>query len=605
MADISASTWNEVDEANTAVSPLGFADGNSPNKLAAKIRSMQGAIKRSNVEINAYYASTGTATAQVLTYAQAAPSYLKGKRIAFFPNATNTGACTLNINSLGAKSILRQDGSALIAGDIVSGQLLEVYYDGTNFRINGSSAATNANFTGTVTANAFVGNGAAVTNVNAAKISGIDLTGLVQVGRQVIAGNGLSGGGDLSSDRTLSIGTPTTITTSTTNSVGAGTHSHAMTLAASDISTALGYTPSMNGLPVGAMIMIYGNGTTVPPGFLLANGAQITSTYPQLRAFLLANGAPTVSGNPTIPDMGGYFPRGWRAGQTVDSGRVFGTVQQDAMQRIQGTYTTSRFAIPSSPSMYSGALKEGPTVIGQNGSGNASAAQANIELDSALVTRTAAETRPSNVTVTYWIKAYDTPVDTATLSAAQLVNDVAQATADILTKRPRGGRLSSSITLNGLSVVDIPLPSSVLTAADIVRRLTLQLRNLSVSASAQPIRLQLLESDGVTPVTVNYYGGVDAQAGGSTGGQAWPTSEALLDYSPTAGIAYDIVAEIISRFAANGMIKSQLNSGSGTVRGARATGHYTVTGTKIGGIRLFLASGTFTGGDAVMSWEYD
>ncbi len=42
----------------------------------------------------------------------------------------------------------------------------------------------------------------------------------------IIAGNGLTGGGAISADRTLAIGTPSTLTATSTNSVGADTHAH-------------------------------------------------------------------------------------------------------------------------------------------------------------------------------------------------------------------------------------------------------------------------------------------------------------------------------------------------------------------------------------------
>ena len=45
---------------------------------------------------------------------------------------------------------------------------------------------------------------------------------------RVIAGNGLTGGGDLTANRTLTLGTPGTITASTTNSVAAESHTHAI-----------------------------------------------------------------------------------------------------------------------------------------------------------------------------------------------------------------------------------------------------------------------------------------------------------------------------------------------------------------------------------------
>lgn len=46
--------------------------------------------------------------------------------------------------------------------------------------------------------------------------------------QQVIAGNGLTGGGSLAADRTLNLGTPGTLTSSTTNSVGTTDHTHAV-----------------------------------------------------------------------------------------------------------------------------------------------------------------------------------------------------------------------------------------------------------------------------------------------------------------------------------------------------------------------------------------
>ena len=46
--------------------------------------------------------------------------------------------------------------------------------------------------------------------------------------RQVIAGNGLTGGGALTADRTLTVGTPTTLTATTTNTVTTTSHAHAV-----------------------------------------------------------------------------------------------------------------------------------------------------------------------------------------------------------------------------------------------------------------------------------------------------------------------------------------------------------------------------------------
>jgi hypothetical protein len=77
----------------------------------------------------------GTANALTLSIGGAPGSYAAGQRYAFVVAANNTGAATLAVNGLGAKSILRPDGSTLAAGDLVAGTLVAVTYDGTNFRL--------------------------------------------------------------------------------------------------------------------------------------------------------------------------------------------------------------------------------------------------------------------------------------------------------------------------------------------------------------------------------------------------------------------------------------------------------------------------------------
>ena len=55
-------------------------------------------------------------------------------------NHSNTGAATLNVDGLGAKAIVKSASTALSAGDIVSGAIYLLSYDGTNFQILGSLA---------------------------------------------------------------------------------------------------------------------------------------------------------------------------------------------------------------------------------------------------------------------------------------------------------------------------------------------------------------------------------------------------------------------------------------------------------------------------------
>ena len=55
--------------------------------------------------------------------------------IRFKANTANTGAATLNVNSLGAKTIKKNVSQDLETGDISANQIITVVYDGTNFQL--------------------------------------------------------------------------------------------------------------------------------------------------------------------------------------------------------------------------------------------------------------------------------------------------------------------------------------------------------------------------------------------------------------------------------------------------------------------------------------
>jgi hypothetical protein len=56
----------------------------------------------------------------------------------------------------------------------------------------------------------------------------------------ILAGNGMTGGGTLEASRTLTLGTPSTLTTSTTNSVTASTHTHSVTFPVTSVANKTG-----------------------------------------------------------------------------------------------------------------------------------------------------------------------------------------------------------------------------------------------------------------------------------------------------------------------------------------------------------------------------
>ena len=139
---------NTFATATTAI-PLSQLDNNFSNVNAA----INNAITYSN-----YALDTGSANNYVITITGQTTTYAAGIAFQFKATNTNTGASTLNVNAQGTQSIVRTDGSALSAGDILAGGIVSVMYDGTNFQLlndAGGKAETfsNVTITGTATIN--------------------------------------------------------------------------------------------------------------------------------------------------------------------------------------------------------------------------------------------------------------------------------------------------------------------------------------------------------------------------------------------------------------------------------------------------------------------
>jgi microcystin-dependent protein len=136
---------------------------------------------------------------------------------------------------------------------------------------------------------------------------------------------------------------------------------------------------------------------TAPAKWLKCNGANVSrATYSDLFAaigttFGVGDGSTTF----TLPDFRGYFPRGWADAGSVDSGRAFGSTQQDAFQGHWHTVTRNAQAnispgagtLDSSQPAITGFVKDAVT-DGVNGT-----------------PRTAAETRPVNIAILFCIYA--------------------------------------------------------------------------------------------------------------------------------------------------------------------------------------------------------
>lgn len=139
------------------------------NVADATVRTMYGTAGQIQDSAFTFLTSPAGTNAMTATAALGMSAYVIGQRFFFVAPSTNTGACTLNINAIGAKALTKSGTTALVAGDIQSGSVVQVVYDGTQFQLLnpslsalGTMSTQNANAVaitgGTITGTSFTGN---------------------------------------------------------------------------------------------------------------------------------------------------------------------------------------------------------------------------------------------------------------------------------------------------------------------------------------------------------------------------------------------------------------------------------------------------------------
>lgn len=135
MADFgNNAVFSEVDASNNSSTLPGIKGSDSPTRIDNAMQALMGALTRLWRWSNPTVTSTGSGAAYVLTYGVAPAALYNGQGFAWITHAANTGAATLNINSLGAIAIKRDIRGVLsdpVAGDILAGQEIKGYYNGT------------------------------------------------------------------------------------------------------------------------------------------------------------------------------------------------------------------------------------------------------------------------------------------------------------------------------------------------------------------------------------------------------------------------------------------------------------------------------------------
>lgn len=105
------------------------------------------------------WCGTAGGTADVLTLTPAVPltAYVTGGRFAFLTGGSaNTTVPTINVSGLGARTLTRRDGTTVTGGDLPASSMIEIRYDGTNFRLTSITPSTiGGGATSTTTAASF------------------------------------------------------------------------------------------------------------------------------------------------------------------------------------------------------------------------------------------------------------------------------------------------------------------------------------------------------------------------------------------------------------------------------------------------------------------
>jgi hypothetical protein len=117
---------------------LPVTSGGTNATTATAARTSLAAVGQNGTEtLIGSVAGTSTITG---TVTPAITSYVTGQIFKFVAAASNIGAVTINLNSLGAKAITKFGSTALASNDILIGAVVQIIYDGTQFQLTSGVA---------------------------------------------------------------------------------------------------------------------------------------------------------------------------------------------------------------------------------------------------------------------------------------------------------------------------------------------------------------------------------------------------------------------------------------------------------------------------------
>lgn len=125
------SQWSTSAASNNTAPPNGFPEGQAPSTVNDCAREVMAAVARQFGDTQGTIVSGGTSNAYAITTASVNAALADQGLIVFQADRANTGAATLNVDSLGAKSI-QANGVNLVSGALVADSIYAVAYNVTN-----------------------------------------------------------------------------------------------------------------------------------------------------------------------------------------------------------------------------------------------------------------------------------------------------------------------------------------------------------------------------------------------------------------------------------------------------------------------------------------
>jgi len=125
------SQWSTTASSNNSAPPDGAPEGMAANTVNDVIRENMAAIAKLYGDISGDLVTTGSSNAYLLTTNNAHAALGDQAIVVFRASFANTGACTLNVDSLGAKALKINDQDPA-SGNIAQDQIVIAVYNATN-----------------------------------------------------------------------------------------------------------------------------------------------------------------------------------------------------------------------------------------------------------------------------------------------------------------------------------------------------------------------------------------------------------------------------------------------------------------------------------------